>query len=192
MKIPAFVPIAVFIALGLMACQRGDPAPQPDAPLSVVHYDGENRTAPNLPGSTYEAAIRLGPEELAPVQGGTLAAVYYFFRELPETATVKVYKGTVDNAPENEVYSAIVSGDLQENSWHTHELSNPVALDGEDIWISVRFAHADARRSIGCDPGPAVTDGEWLYDSLDGLWRTFQQRSPGANINWNIRAVVSP
>ena len=175
-----------------LSCNRSDPAPQPEPPQVVIHYDAENRTAPNLPGSTYEAAIRLGPEVLADVQGGTLQAVYYFFRDLPETATIKVYRGTVDNAPATEVYSGIVSNDLQENSWHTHTLTSPVALDGEDIWVAVRFGHGGLLRSIGCDPGPAVTDGDWLYDSLDGLWRTFRQRSPGADINWNIRAVVAP
>lgn len=178
------------LCLLVLGCNPNDLAPVPDPPLTVVHYDGENRTAPNLPGSTYEAAIRLGAAELGDVLGGELTGVYYYFRDLPETATLKLYRGSVDNAPAQEIYSAIVSSTLTEQSWHTHELSSPIVLDGSDIWISLRFGHSGNRRTIGCDPGPAVAEGDWLYDELDGLWRTFRQRSPGADVNWNIRAIV--
>ncbi|HLF64051.1 MAG TPA: hypothetical protein VI603_09870 [Saprospiraceae bacterium] len=46
-----------------------------------------------------------------------------------------------------------------------------------------------ALQVIGCDAGPSKDNGDWLYQSSDGLWRSFLDRG-GDDINWNVRAGI--
>jgi len=53
----------------------------------------------------------------------------------------------------------------------------------------VAFTNAVSQPTVGCDPGPAVPDGDWLYSSADGQWMALSQRFR-VSINWNIRGTV--
>jgi len=67
-------------------------------------------------------------------------------------------------------------------------------LSGNDLWISIEAAHIQTIRSVGCDTGPAVSNGDWIYASAVGEWQTFRDYTTNTgnpvNINWNIRGIV--
>ena len=77
------------------------------------------------------------------------------------------------------------------NKWNTHTLTQAITLKNEDIWLSIEFKFPGSRRTVGCDPGPALPDGDWLFNSMDGQWTPFNKRTGGASINWTIRLNVS-
>ncbi len=154
-----------------------------------LRYDADNANAPNLPPATYEAAARFTPAQTAALAGGRLIEVEFYIFFLPASATLKIYDAGTPTAPGALLYSADVTAGLAQNAWTTHVLSNPPAISGGDLWISVEFTHAVSQRTIGCDPGPAVPDGDWLYSSTDGMWIPFNQRF-AVSVNWNVRGIV--
>ena len=189
----------LYLLIGLLftnfACKSDGPGPEPQisAPLIALNYDGANQTAPLLPGGvTYEAGIRILQGELGTASGGVLETVYLYIQEVPESATLLVYSKSINDTPDELLYSSVITTDLEANSWNTHSLSREVVLPDQDIWIAFRFAHAFDQQTIGCDAGPGSPDGDWLYESSDNAWTPLVQRSPGVNINWNIRAAVRP
>lgn len=185
--------IFFFSALLMFSCQEDPVNNEPDinAPFVALNYDGSNQDAPLLPTGNYEAAIYFPASELNDLTGGKLIEVYYYIRELPASCTIKIYSKTSDSSPVELEYSAATGSDLLPNTWNKHILSTPVEITGEDIWIAVSLGHGADTRSIGCDPGPAVSGGDWLFDSGDGNWIPLSQRA-GISINWNIRGVVEP
>jgi len=150
-------------------------------------------TAPQLSAGTYEAAARFTSNQTASLQNGQLTEVYFYILNAPSSATIKIYKGSSGTTPVTTVYSKSVTSDLESNSWNHHILTSPIDIDQEDIWIAVRFQIGQASQTIGCDTGPAATNGDWLFENADGNWEKLLNRSNNeANINWNIRGVVDP
>ena len=45
-------------------------------------------------------------------------------------------------------------------------------------------------QAMGCDAGPSISGGDWMWQESDGEWQTFRERSTD-NINWNIRASMT-
>jgi hypothetical protein len=154
-----------------------------------LRYDADNANAPNLPAATYEAAARFTAAQTAALAGGELIEVEFYILFLPTSATLKVYDAGTATSPGALLYSADVTASVTQTSWTTHVLTTPVAIAGGDLWIAIEFTHALSQRVIGCDPGPAVPDGDWLYSSSDGMWTPFNQRFP-VSVNWNIRGIV--
>ena len=182
--------IAVFL---LTACEETPISTGPDilSPFVALRYDGVNNDAPLLPAATYEAAIKFPKEDIDDLRGGKLVEVYYFVKDLPTSSTIKIYQKTVSGDPDELVYSEVTTSDLLPRGWNKHILKSSVEITDEDLWIAVKFTHSSQIGSIGCDRGPAVTNGDWLKDSADDLWIPLTQRA-GININWNIRGVVDP
>ncbi|MEO1438180.1 MAG: hypothetical protein AAFV80_21745 [Bacteroidota bacterium] len=175
------------IVFALSAC-KDDGA----APTIILRHDAANLAAPSLPGGTYEASARFTTTELTDAAGGTLEAVEVYIQDLPNTASIKIYTSNGGLVPTNLVYEASIVSGLQSNAWNTHELTSDVTVDGNaDLWVTVAFSHVSDQRTIGCDPGPAVVNGDWLFDSVDNQWQPLRIRTNGSiDINWNIRARV--
>jgi len=157
--------------------------------LFELRHDADNANAPNLPAATYEAAARFTAAQTAALLGGKLIEVDFFIQFLPASAMLKVYDAGTAGAPGALLYSADVTASLTQAAWTTHMLTAPVTISGGDVWIAVEFTHAVSQRVIGCDPGPAVPDGDWLFSSADGMWMPFNLRFP-VSVNWNIRGRV--
>ena len=69
-------------------------------------------------------------------------------------------------------------------------MTRDIDLTDQDIWVAVQFSHIDQQATLGCDPGPAVEDGDWILNG--GGWQTLRGLSAEVNINWNIRAILTP
>ena len=167
------------------SCNKDDDTSLED----TLHYDGANQSAPNLDADTYEAAARFDASRTAEYTGRNLDRVSFFVGELPTQCIVKVYGEGTNSQPGNLLYSADVTDKLTGLDWNNHRLTDPIEITGEDLWISIQFTHTGTLRSIGCDEGPAATDGDWLYQLSDNQWLTLRDRLP-ININWNIRGHI--
>lgn len=183
---------ALLASLSFMACNNDDDDnPTPTTFEDELRYDGENLTGPVLSAGTYEAAARFPASFLEEYEGRSIEAINFFLGDIPAGCVVKVYEGTTTgNQPENEIYSFDVSAGVQAPSWNRLTLNNPIPVGSEDLWLSIVLVHNQEQQSIGCDAGPNQTNGDWLYDSNDGQWLPFVDRTPD-NINWNIRGELS-
>lgn len=181
--------LLLFLGLSLIAlsCNKDDGL---DLETNTIHLDGPNQSAPNLLTGSYEAAVRFTSDELNAYAGKDLLEVYFFLAALPADCTVKIYGPGTSVKPGALLYSATISSSLKAFDWNRHELRKPIAITGDDLWISIAFTHPATQQSIGCDPGPAAPDGDWLFQSSDNTWRTFRDRTR-ESINWNIRGRVS-
>jgi len=61
-------------------------------------------------------------------------------------------------------------------------------LKNEDIWLSIAFKLTFSSKTVGCDLGPALPDGDWIYKSSTGNWSPLHISAQ--DINWTIRLNV--
>jgi hypothetical protein len=182
----------VLAALLIAGCGDDDPAGPPETPdLIILNHDGDHEASPFLDGGSWEAAAYFPLERMAPLADGELREVVVYINSLPSAATVRVYGEGANGEPGAVLYEASVTGRLTAGSWNVHALTEPLAISGHGLWIAIAFSHADRQATIGCDPGPAVENGDWTYSGADEAWRTLRERT-GVNINWNIRGGILP
>lgn len=185
--------------LVLVSCKPEDEEPPPPEVQNFapgvgqgkisIHHDDYNTDAPVLEPSTYEMAARFLTSDLSASTGGQLVGVQYYMYLKPHQAELRVYKGG-NNAPGNIVYTADLIQEMSANAWNYHAMSDSVLID-EQMWIGIWFEVLGEEKYIGCDPGPANPNGDWMFDESDGDWIRFINRTE-ANINWNIRGVAVP
>ncbi|MCI0697430.1 hypothetical protein L0337_36160 [candidate division KSB1 bacterium] len=156
---------------------------------STLHYDRDNLSSPSLAAGQYEAAARFTNAQIGNLVGREVIEVHYYIADKPESCRVKIYGPQSASLPGSLLYSAEVTTGTQAKQWNIHKLTQPVRLTGNDLWISLEFAHSIRQATVGCDPGPAVKDGDWLYATSDHAWTPLSQRT-SISINWNIRGVV--
>lgn len=189
-----FLATAILISTILVSCEGTGltTAPEVEPPLEVLNYDGANQDAPEFEGSTdIEGAVLFPSTLISAFEGGKLTRIQYYIKQKPSSANLKIYeKTTSSGAPDKLIYTAALSSEITADSWNEHEISAPITISREDIWISIGFNHVNTQRTLGCDRGPAVSNGDWLL--LDGIWEPLSSVVPSININWNIRAVIDP
>ena len=156
---------------------------------STLQYDGPNVNAPLLQEGTYEAAARFPASITNDYVGQKLTQVSYYMASIPLQTSLRIYSGGTENSPGTMVYEASLTGNVAQNDFNAHVLSTPLEITGEDLWLSIRFRTNRELQTIGCDPGPAVENGDWLYQESDGRWLPYSQRT-SVSVNWNIRGVV--
>ena len=171
------------LLLVLSACKKDDNEFDFE---NVINYDGENNTAPFLPAGDHETAARFTATELSEYVGRELIEVSFYIFNIPQACTIKIYNQGDRDKPGTVVYSATVSNSLSPFSWNTHEIRTPVAINGDDLWISIAVTHDLALQSVGCDAGPADPNGDWLLLSTEQNWSTYRLLA-NESINWNTR-----
>jgi len=158
----------------------------------TIHYDSDPNASVGLTHSgTFEAAIRLTPEELAPYDREQIISVlFYHYGSATHTGQIKIYGEGTTTTPyqpgqliTSEPYS--VSGGI----WLRTDLTEPVTINAEqDLWTSVEITHNTGEHPMGVDSGPAVQGkGDLIYSIATG-WEELY--SLNINRNWNIRAIV--
>jgi hypothetical protein len=163
-------------------------APAVPANMVALFHDDYNIDAPVLPVGTYETAIRFTTQDQSNVQNARLHAVQYYMASKPIQAQLRVYSGGTNN-PGNLVYSRNIINEVERNKWNIHVLSDTLNLSNTDLWVGIRFTTNSEGKYIGCDPGPAAANGDWMWDALDASWLRYSNRTV-TSINWNMRAVV--
>ncbi len=165
-----------------------DPPPTPTSQL--LYYGGNQQNAPTLDGGIYEAAARFTTAKIGNLAGKTIKEIHYFIATVPGTTKVKLYGPLDATTPGDLLYSADVTYATESNKWNVHTLTQPITLKDEDIWLSIEFEQSGSQATVGCDPGPALINGDWLLSSWDGQWKPFNKRT-GISINWTIRLNVA-
>lgn len=190
---PLFLHIFGLIVLSfcLLSCEEDPVGPLLGEDIISLNVDGNNQDAPSLPANSYEAGVRFPASQMSQYVGDRLVEANFFIQSVPQTCVLNVYVRSDSNTPDSLVYSANVRSALRANIWNKHLLTTPYVLTGEDLWISLTFSHTNEQRTVGCDAGPARTNGDWLLDAADNQWIPLNQRS-SININWNIRGGIDP
>ena len=155
----------------------------------ALHYDSGPLSAPFLSGGTYQAAVRFTNDEIGDLAGRDILQIQFYIVEKPEDCVIRIFGPGTDAAPGIQLYSADLGDNVAEGDWNYHTLSESIRLSSEDIWISIEFRHSNRQATFGCDPGPAVVDGDWLFSNDDQQWLPLSQRT-SISINWNLRAIV--
>ncbi len=151
----------------------------------IINYDGANLAAPSLAAGTYQGAAKFPANLLTEYEGAKLKEIDFYIRNLPTSCKVKVYKKS--DLSMEMVYEQSVEN-VSADSWNTHTLTTPVTVDTDDLWLAIEYTGDGA--ILGCDPGPAATNGDWFYDNSVGTWNPLVSVYPGININWNIRGKL--
>ncbi|MEM6966912.1 MAG: hypothetical protein AAF573_19260 [Bacteroidota bacterium] len=158
-----------------------------------LRYDDPNETAPPLPAGTFDAGVRFPRNIVNNYIGQNLTEVDFYIQQRPTDCVVLVYGEGTAESPGSLLYSKNVSSEVSANSWNLHTLDTPIALQDEDIWIVVRLIHNANTSSIGCDNGPATTNGDWMLGENENEWRTYRSLTNGqVSVNWNIRGYLTP
>ena len=183
--------ITLLVAFSIGAGCSDNTRPVAKSQSDTLHHDSDNRTAPSLARGTYEGAAWFSAQETGNLTGGKLVEILYYIMNAPDTCRIKVYGANTVDAPGDLLYSMDVTESVRVQSWNTHQLQTPLAIEAEDMWIAIEFSHPTSPRNVlGCDNGPPAEGGDWLFSSRDGVWIPFGERMPSADINWNIRGVV--
>lgn len=176
-------------ALPLVISSCGE---DPD-PEFVLKLDGENENnaAPLFnANTTYEAAVRFSAALVRAHEGKKVTAIDVYIADVPSTFSVKVYSKGTSTAPGSVLVNQPVTLGGTSNRWQRISLNTPITLGTEEIWVGASVRHTSNARIVGCDPGPAVNDGDWISQN-SAAWQTFRNfTSNSVSINWNIRAVV--
>lgn len=182
----------------LVACKK-DEEPEPEmvqnyAPalgegLLGLHYDTYNVDAPEMLPGTYEMGARFSGNKLQTVSGGKLVQIRYYMMEKPIAAQLRIY-GQGATSPSELLYSQDVMSEMERNKWNVHHIPDSVLIESDELWITMIFTVSAEQKYLGCDPGPANVNGDWMWAMIDQNWERFENRS-GSSINWNIRGVVA-
>lgn len=183
----------------IFSCKKEEEEPEPDVAMNyapsvgagkiALHHDDYNTDAPIMEPGTYEMAARFSATDITSASNGELVAIQYYTELKPHQAELRIYSGGF-NAPESVVYTADLIPDMNTNSWNTHEMLDSIPMEAP-IWIGIWFQVLGEAKYIGCDPGPANENGDWMFSEADGDWERFETRT-GTSINWNIRGVILP
>ncbi|HWR27352.1 MAG TPA: Ig-like domain-containing protein [Candidatus Thermoplasmatota archaeon] len=149
------------------------------------HYGYANNGVGLTSGGTYEAAMRLTPEELGEYNNRKIDIVKFYHHEAgTHVGNIKIYTEGTSESPgpliTSEPYTVTGKG------WYEVILSSPVTINAEeDLWVSVEITHSAGQYPIGIDSGPAVLGkGDWIY--INGGWEEIS--GAGLNSNWCIEA----
>lgn len=197
MKNPLF--FLLMLALFVGACKDDDD--NQDEPIfsnaqDIINHDGVNFSAPVLPPGQYEMSAFFPGSSLTQYQGKFLRDVAVYLTNVPAATQIVIYGTGQNGAPGDVLYEANVGGAMVPDSWNAHRLSSAIEITGEDLWLTIYVDHRtdsnDSFGSVGCDAGPANTNGDKIFDFAGGSWTTFRDYSSGeSDINWNIRGNIT-
>lgn len=176
--------LLLFLALSLFACGDDNEA--------ELHHDGPNQSSPFLEAGIHNMAAVFPADVTNTFNGRSVVSVEYFLLDVPTSTTLNIYGEGVGLSPGELLYSADLSSSALGNTWNTHTLSTPLEISGEELWLVINVEHAGAIQSLGCDAGPARTNGDWISTGSLDNWQTFRDRmNQEVSINWNIRGNLN-
>jgi len=169
-----------------VGCSDDDPQPSGS---NILNYDGPNDTAPTLASGFYEFSVRFTDRELSSSVGKSITEVSFYMYDVLPRVTVAFSPDLTIAEPAEIQYSEDMTG-LTPNAWNTLQLQTPYPIDGSPIWIGIQVDLPQAMQTVGCDAGPAKSNGDWLYSDNPPTWNTFRALN-NVSVNWNIRATIS-
>ena len=182
----------LFLALALAFVSVG--CNKDDDETFVLKHEGDNNSAPLLDGDVYVAAARFNSNITNAYSGAQMESIDFYLLDLPSTCAIIIYGEGTASTPGPVLYSSTeLSNEISGSSWNTHVLSSPIDILGDDLWIGVEVSHIQSIRTVGCDNGPAIANGDWIHSASNNEWETLRSFTSDPNpenevsINWNIR-----
>jgi hypothetical protein len=169
-----------------------NPVPYPGTDATAqLHYDGDNYTAVGwntVPVNVTVAAKFLNSMTL-PYAGMVVSALEVFINDLntgSNNMVAKIYgMGSNTYEPGDLLYSQAFTPTGA--SWNTINLTTPVPVTGEDLWVGYNFTQTTASIYIpGADAGPANPNGDFVSTGVG-----WSHIAPTLDYNWNIRADLT-
>jgi hypothetical protein len=162
-------------------------------PQDWLHFDdGTNCNAIGLTcAGSFEYAIRLTPDELAPWEGYLITTVkrhHGYNTPFEMDGKIRIYGQGTSTSPGSLITEEPFS--CYEADWHDIKLDSPVLIEGDkDIWVSVFVTHKAGEYPAGCDGGLDYPEkGDWI--SLEeNYWSEISWY--GFSLDWNIWAGIS-
>jgi hypothetical protein len=168
-----------------LARPGGSAPPTDDVTLT---WAGPNASAVGLTNpNDWEAAAKFPASTVNPYAGMELTTVKIYIND-PDPAddfAIKIYGMGLDYLPGELL--AEQSFTAVQLDWNIITLTTPVAITGEDLWISCYTNQTMAGTfPMGVDAGPAVHNGDWI--STGPGWTHLDE---SINANWNIEGVLT-
>ena len=183
-KLLPFLMLSFLVAF--VACDKDDDR---DSSL-LLSYDGSNANAPDLPAGNYVFGVRFPPNETEVFKDSMLTEIRFYVKNPPRNLYARVYGPGSNQSPGDILYeSTALTALVESESWYTHTLTEPLLITGEELWLGISFSHDSNLRSIGCDSGPAVANGDFIFDQSLNTWSKFSDETP-ESVNWNIRGKI--
>lgn len=162
----------------------------PDA-TAVLHYDGDNYSAIGWTSApvTVTVAARFPSPMTVPYAGMELVAVEMYLNDQNPSGTnekkIMIYGMGTSYEPGPLLYEQTFTA--PQTSWSTIDLTIPVMITGEDIWVGYEFTQEVTGIYIpGTDEGLNYNpNGDFLST---GVGWSHLGSNPSLMYNWNIRA----
>lgn len=183
-----FLFLSLFVLALTFSCGDDDDTNVNNADLG---YDLGANSAPIFGIGVHEAAARFPSSITSNFTENKLDRVDFYLVNTPSNTKVRIYDEGSATIPGLLLYEADVTIDVSPNSWNTHTIDEDINISGSDLWIAIVFTHPDERNTMGCDVGPASTNGDFVFEGSQTNWMTYRDFTNNAvNINWNIRGFV--
>ena len=177
-----------FIILSLSFSCSDDETSTNDSELS---YDQGPNSAPIFGEGVHIAAARFPSSITSSFSGQSLDRVEFYLVRTPSNTKIRIYDEDSPGNPGTMLYEADVTSSVNPDSWNSHTLTEDVVIADRDLWIAVEVTHPDERNTIGCDVGPALSNGDWVLEHNQIEWQTYRDFTSNAvDINWNIRGFI--
>ncbi|MCF8365314.1 MAG: right-handed parallel beta-helix repeat-containing protein [Bacteroidales bacterium] len=132
--------------------------------------------------ATLYAASYFPADSMSQYAGMYLDMVEMYIDDLPIESKVIIYGPGTPTSPGDIIFEQEFVP--VQSSWNLIDLTYPLLLDGDDLWIAYTAVHSGGQTPCGTDVGPAVTGfGDWY--SVDGFpWSSLS--ASGIDRNWNL------
>jgi len=164
----------------------GGPSPYQTDEATIRYDNGVNFDAIGLTsGGTLEVASFFPAATMAQYAGLKLTKLEFYLKDLPNQCIIKIYGPGTGTTPGALLYSeAITAPGL---SWNIIDLSIPVDISGQDLWIGYEVTHDENTYPAGHDPGPADAGFDDMI-FIEGTWAPLS--SYDLNYNWNLAGYL--
>lgn len=156
---------------------------------ATLTYSGENASAVGLTAAnTWTAAAKFTADMVLPYNGMYLTAVDVFINDPADAHKIQIYgMGSIfPPGPGEMLYEQDFFPNIGE--WTTVVLTNPVYVNGTDLWVGFWMDQPAGIFPGGVDAGPGDPNGDWMRTGP--AWSHLND-SPDFDVNWNIRAQLT-
>lgn len=182
------LPLFLFVfAIGaFVACEDDDPLDQDG---SILQLDGVNDRGPLREAGTHRFAVRFDESRLANFDGCNLTGVRIFIGQAPASLEISAHVGGETSPAGTGEARIVAGGSIPSGGFFDYTFTDPLVIDaGQALWLVAEVSLNERQQSIGCDAGPRVAGGDFLFSPATA-WGTFFEET-GESVNWNIRGVV--
>ncbi len=186
LKLSALLSLLLVALFTFSACQDDD-TDFDDNRVTELKLDKPNASGPILAAGQHRFAVRFTESDLRAVNGKELVGFRVFVGRAPASLELIAYdEGEV--VPFNEIGALRAASPIASGGFFDYEFARPLVINADKpLWLVAEVTLDQQQQSIGCDAGPAVFGGDWLWS--EDSWQTYRERTR-ESVNWNIRGLV--